>query len=61
MRGRGEVAGPVADHGVIAASNSCAKKQAATYSDVEFKALEAAADALEDAADAAETNTVKES
>ena len=37
--------GPVADHGFLAAINSFAKKQAATYSDVEFKVLEAAADA----------------
>jgi ribose transport system substrate-binding protein len=37
--------GPVADHGFLAAINSFAKKQAETYSDVEFKVLEAAADA----------------
>ena len=37
--------GPVADHGFLAAINSFAKKQAATYSDVEFKVLEAAPDA----------------
>lgn len=37
--------GPVADHGFLAAINSFAKQQAATYSDVEFTALEAAADA----------------
>lgn len=37
--------GPVADHGFVAAVNSFAKKQAATYSDVDFKVLEAAADA----------------
>jgi ribose transport system substrate-binding protein len=37
--------GPVADHGFLAAINSFAKKQAATYSDVDFKVLEAAADA----------------
>ena len=37
--------GPVADHGFLAAINSFANKQAATYSDVEFKVLEAAADA----------------
>ncbi len=37
--------GPVADHGFLAAINSFAKKQAATYPDVDFKVLEAAADA----------------
>jgi ribose transport system substrate-binding protein len=37
--------GPVADHGFLAAINSFAKEQAAKYSDVEFKALEAAPDA----------------
>jgi ribose transport system substrate-binding protein len=37
--------GPVADHGFLAAINSFANKQAATYSDVELKVLEAAADA----------------
>jgi ribose transport system substrate-binding protein len=37
--------GPVADHGFLAAINSFAKKQAATYTDVEFKVLEAAPDA----------------
>jgi len=37
--------GPVADHGFLAAINSFAKQQAETYSDVEFKVLEAAADA----------------
>ncbi len=37
--------GPVADHGFLAAINSFAKKQAALYSDVTFRALEAAADA----------------
>jgi ribose transport system substrate-binding protein len=37
--------GPVADHGFLAAINSFAKEQAAKYPDVEFKALEAAADA----------------
>ena len=37
--------GPVADHGFLAAINSFAKEQAAKYSDVEFKVLEAAADA----------------
>ena len=37
--------GPVADHGFLAAINSFAKKQAALYPDVEFKVLEAAADA----------------
>lgn len=37
--------GPVADHGFLAAINSFAKKQAATYTDVDFKVLEAAADA----------------
>jgi len=37
--------GPVADHGFLAAINSFAKKQAGTYSDVDFKVLEAAADA----------------
>jgi len=37
--------GPVADHGFLAAINSFAKQQAATYSDVDFTALEAAADA----------------
>lgn len=37
--------GPVADHGFLAAVAAFAKKQAATYTDVEFTALEAAADA----------------
>jgi len=37
--------GPVADHGFLAAINSFAKKQAAQYSDVTFRVLEAAADA----------------
>jgi ribose transport system substrate-binding protein len=37
--------GPVADHGFLAAINSFAKKQAALYTDVDFKVLEAAADA----------------
>jgi ribose transport system substrate-binding protein len=37
--------GPVADHGFLAAINSFAKAQAAKYSDVTFKVLEAAADA----------------
>jgi len=37
--------GPVADHGFLAAINSFAKQQAATYPDVDFKALEAAPDA----------------
>jgi ribose transport system substrate-binding protein len=37
--------GPVADHGFLAAINSFAKEQAAKYSDVDFKVLEAAADA----------------
>jgi len=37
--------GPVADHGFLAAINSFAKKQAGTYTDVDFKVLEAAADA----------------
>jgi ribose transport system substrate-binding protein len=37
--------GPVADHGFLAAINSFAKAQAAKYPDVEFRALEAAADA----------------
>ncbi len=37
--------GPVADHGFLAAINSFAKKQADSYSDIEFTALEAAADA----------------
>ena len=37
--------GPVADHGFLAAINSFAKKQADSYSDVEFTVLEAAADA----------------
>lgn len=37
--------GPVADHGFLAAINSFAKAEAAKYSDVTFKALEAAADA----------------
>ena len=37
--------GPVADHGFLAAINSFAKEQAAKYPDVEFRALEAAADA----------------
>lgn len=37
--------GPVADHGFLAAINSFAKKQADSYSDVEFKVLEAAPDA----------------
>ncbi len=37
--------GPVADHGFLAAINSFAKEQAAKYDDVEFKVLEAAADA----------------
>ena len=37
--------GPVADHGFLAAINRFAKEQAAKYDDVEFRALEAAADA----------------
>lgn len=37
--------GPVADHGFLAAINSFAKSQAEKYSDVTFKALEAASDA----------------
>ena len=37
--------GPVADHGFLAAINSFAKAQAATYSDVDFTVIEAAADA----------------
>lgn len=37
--------GPVADHGFLAAINSFAKAQAATYPDVTFTTLEAAADA----------------
>jgi len=37
--------GPVADHGFLAAINSFAKEEAAKYSDVDFKVLEAAADA----------------
>jgi ribose transport system substrate-binding protein len=37
--------GPVADHGFLAAINSFAKAEAAKYPDVDFKALEAAADA----------------
>ena len=37
--------GPVADHGFLAAINSFAQARAATYPDVTFTALEAAADA----------------
>ena len=37
--------GPVADHGFLAAINTFAKEQAAKYSDVDFKVLEAAPDA----------------
>lgn len=37
--------GPAADHGFVAAVNSFAKKQAASYPDVTFVVLEAAADA----------------
>jgi ribose transport system substrate-binding protein len=37
--------GPVADHGFLAAINSFAKAEAAKHPDIEFRALEAAADA----------------
>ncbi len=37
--------GPVADHGFLAAINRFAKEEAAKYDDIEFRALEAAADA----------------
>lgn len=37
--------GPVADHGFLAAINRFAKEEAAKHDDIEFRALEAAADA----------------